>query len=135
MVSQNKDETQKAPQLRGAARKTMESLQSTLSAEGVTVSEPRSFKQNAASGGKQTVVEVTLSGSRIQDPYKRFWFKKRLAAAAKDIGVDAQVDRWRKRALRLWLILSSPANTAGHRKKAALNPAAFFFDCILAKLI
>jgi hypothetical protein len=83
-----------APALRGSARKTMERLQSVLSAEGITVSEPRSFKQ-AGSSGKETVVEVTLSGSRIQDPYKRFWFKKRLAAAAQEAG--AEVDRMAKK--------------------------------------
>lgn len=96
-MTDTKTEVKAAPVHRGAARKVMTQLNGLLNKEGVAIAEEKSFQQTSATGAKQKVVEVRLSGERIQDPYKRFWFKKRLAAAGKELGADVQVDRMQRK--------------------------------------
>ena len=81
---------------RGQARKVMDRIGNLLEKEGVEIAEERSFSRKEGSS-RTKVVELTLSGDRIQDPYKWFWFKKRLAAAAKEIGAEVQVDRMKRK--------------------------------------
>lgn len=97
-MANTQTKTTAAPSIhRGAAKKVMTQLGGLFDKEGVAIAEEKSFSQPAQGGGKQKVVELRLSGERIQDPYKRFWFKKRLAAAAKEAGAEIQVDRMQRK--------------------------------------